>query len=110
MNIVESQRDGIVVLALSGHLNAQTSEKLDDAIQGAVAAGNNRLVLDLADVAYVSSAGLRVFLIGARKVQPDGKLVIVNAAPAVLKVLSMTNFDKIAPVASSIDDAISICS
>ena len=60
------------------------------------AAGHTRVVLDLAELSYVSSAGLRAILQGARAAQQQGAEFRVCAPTAgVKKVLEMCGMDRL---------------
>ena len=58
LRIVEERRDGVLVLALTGRLGAASAVRYDAAVADAVDRGYARLVIDMAGVDYVSSAGL----------------------------------------------------
>lgn len=62
MEITSSRAADTLVLSLSGRLDANWCQTVQDAITAAVRGGEHRLRLDLAAVPYVSSAGLRVLL------------------------------------------------
>jgi anti-anti-sigma factor len=57
MDISEDQESGTVVLALSGKLDATTAKTFEDKILGVINSGAQRLVVDLAQLEYVSSSG-----------------------------------------------------
>ena len=58
LRIVEERRDGVLILILTGRLGAASAVHLGVALGDAAARGDARLVIDLAGVDYVSSAGL----------------------------------------------------
>lgn len=53
------------------------------------------LTVDLSEVNYISSIGLRAFLSFQKKLQPKGKMTITNVKPEVLEIFKMVGFDKI---------------
>jgi anti-anti-sigma factor len=59
LRISEERVGGVLVLVLTGRLGATSAVQVDAAITEAVARGDARLVVDLAGVDYMSSAGLR---------------------------------------------------
>ena len=57
--------------------------------------GVEELVIDLKDLDYISSAGLRVLLGLAQTMEDQGKMVVTNPNDAVMDVFSVTGFDDI---------------
>jgi stage II sporulation protein AA (anti-sigma F factor antagonist) len=93
LRIVEERRDGVLVLALTGRLSAASAVRLDAAVANAVRRGNVRLVIDLAGVDYVSSAGLRALGSAAGLcVRARGALVLCGLAAAVRIALDLSGF------------------
>jgi anti-anti-sigma factor len=81
---------GAVELAVSGRLDAYWADHLAAAIEDSVQAGGHRLRLDMADVAYMSSAGIRVLLRVRKQLQAlGGTFTVVNPSAAVRSVLEM---------------------
>jgi anti-anti-sigma factor len=59
LRINEERREGALVLVLAGRLGASSAAYLETAVSQAIGQSDARLVIDLAGVDYVSSAGLR---------------------------------------------------
>jgi anti-anti-sigma factor len=93
MRIDELRTPGALVLAPAGRLDSVTSNELEKQVVSRLAAGEKRLVLDLAGVEYISSAGLRVLLMAAKRLkEPPGALVLCGMAPSVRSVLQLAGF------------------
>jgi anti-anti-sigma factor len=87
-----SMRGNSLVARLVGRLDAMNAEEVEQDVKSALASHNgSSIILDLEDLTYVSSAGLRVFL---RLAKQTGKLSIENARSAVYEVLEMTGFSE----------------
>jgi anti-sigma B factor antagonist len=85
--------DDVAVIPLQGDLDAATGPGVEHQLRGVVMGGTHRLVLDLAQVPYVASAGLRVLqtiLLAARSQQGDIRLACLQ--PEVRKVFDMLGF------------------
>lgn len=107
MEIATQDRDGgVLVVAVRGDLNAASCGRLEQELNARMDAGRNRLVLDLGEVRYVSSAGLRVFLLAARKAGKTGRFVLARPAEAVRGVLEMTGFLGIMTVEADLETAV----
>ncbi len=106
MNISERNEKGVSVFTLSGRIDTQGSVDLDAALQAAVAEGKHKMALDMAAVAYISSAGLRTLadiLTKNREAGGDLKLVALN--PKVLRVFRIIGFDKFFSIYDTLEAA-----
>ncbi len=87
------------VLSLSGRMLAPEAASLREHIEALFAEGRYRILLDLDNLEYISSGGLRV-LIDARRQAQQGKpsdggrgdIRLVNANQRIKDVLSLTGF------------------
>src|SRR5512141_1884861 len=93
MRIDQSTHDGVTVVAPSGRIDTTTSGALDDALRQAVDGGTRNLLVDLGEVEYISSAGLRVFLILAKRMRDlGGRLVLCGLGQPVRQVFQLAGF------------------
>jgi anti-anti-sigma factor len=107
MDISEDRKADAVVLALSGKLDATTAKNFEDKILGVINSGTQRLVVDLSQLEYVSSSGLRVFLLAAKRLQPtDGKMGLCGLQDHVRQVFDLAGFSSILSIYGSRDEAI----
>jgi anti-anti-sigma factor len=98
---------GILTLTMSGRLDADTTERFGEALNGFIEQGSHKIVLDFAGIEYVSSVGLRALMVGAKRVAPHGgKIVICAPHPRVLKLLELAGFTSILAVTATRDDAL----
>jgi anti-anti-sigma factor len=91
LKIAVDGQSPLITIALSGRLDTNTAPELDQALNGVL---TNTTILfltfDLAQLEYLSSAGVRCFVRARKAVEPfGGKVVIVNPQPAVRKVLDI---------------------
>lgn len=91
MQINKNQEGNKLTLAPIGRVDTITSPELEAAV---VLDGIEELVFDLAQVDYISSAGLRV-LLSSQKKMAGRSMKIVNAKPAVKEVFDITGFSDI---------------
>jgi anti-anti-sigma factor len=90
VEIVKREAAGAVELEVSGRLDAYWADHLAAAIEESVQAGGHRLRLDMAHVAYMSSAGIRILLRVRKQLQAlGGSFAVVNPSAAVRSVLDM---------------------
>lgn len=98
---------GVVLLRLGGYLDAHTYERLDQHIAKLYADNKIRLVVDLAEVSYISSAGAGVFIAALNDAhERKGNVVLLNPSSNVREVLEMLGFNQIFHIATEISAAI----
>ncbi len=96
MDIVKSMEGGAVVLRLRSRVDATNVQSLQ---QDWVGEGNGQLLVDLGECDYVSSAGLRGFMLLARETAArGGSMALVNVPAAVYEVFEVTGFTRILDV------------
>lgn len=96
MDIQIENGEHAAVVAISGSVDGLTADTLLSTLQGYVEAGHTRLVADLEQVEYTSSAGLRALLATVKQTrQRGGDLRLANINPPVLKVLELSGFTAI---------------
>ena len=79
------------IIKLVGRLDTTTAPALDKTINEDIA-GTKNLVLDVKELEYISSAGLRVLLGAQKKMQKIGSMKVTNVREEVMEVFEMTGF------------------
>ncbi len=88
---VKTEQD-ITIIELAGDIDANTAPSVQEKVLPLVQAGS-KLLLNMADVPYMSSAGLRMLLSTYRQVSAkDGKLVLVGLTEEIRETMSITGF------------------
>lgn len=92
MNIVKTTGDALT-LTLTGRLDTSTAPQLQDVLMPSIE-DNKQVVLDFSGIEYISSAGLRVLLMGAKAAKAaGGSQTLVNVSEDVMEVFALTGFD-----------------
>lgn len=106
MDIREETRGDVLVVTAAGRLDSNSAATLE-AVVPARAQANAKLLLDLAEVPYVSSAGLRVLLMGAKAARAKGhKLVLTGLSPSVREVFDISGFTSIFTIEPDVDSGL----
>ena len=93
MEIQEEKTGSLVVVALEGRVDGHSGPELEQRITAVVERGDTRVLLDCEKMEYISSAGLRVVLVGAKKCQASGgKLALCALQPACKQVMEISGF------------------
>lgn len=80
------------LVTLSGQIDSATAPELEKTLVGLVDSGKKNLVLNLRDVTFISSPGLKAFLaaqVKARRKVPAGEVVIAEVTPKMREVLEL---------------------
>lgn len=95
MNILKSYNEKELTLSVEGRINTVTSKELDKEINDEL--GNfDSLILDFANLEYISSAGLKVLVATQRKLKPDNiPFVIKNVNDVVGEVFRLSGVDRV---------------
>ena len=95
MNITKSFNEKELTLSVEGRIDTITSKDLSNEINDEM--GNfNSLILDFANLEYISSAGLRVLMATQKKLKAeDIPFVIKNVNEVINEIFRMSGFDKI---------------
>ncbi len=92
---ITQKRDGEkLTVALEGRLDTTTAPQLEKELHPALA-GVTELELDLKDLEYISSAGLRVLLSPHKIMSGQGGMVVANAGESILEIFEVTGFSDI---------------
>ena len=92
---IDRKHDGSTYcLTVSGRVDTLTAPELDKAIKEELGT-SSALVIDLADLDYISSAGLRGLLAAQKVMSRQGTMTIRNVKPAVMDVFEVTGFSSI---------------
>ena len=89
---IEIKKNGTrTVIEIGGRLDTVTAPALDKTVNEDL--GDTKdLVLDVKELEYISSAGLRVLLAAQKKMQKIGSMKVVNVCSDVMDVFEMTGF------------------
>lgn len=93
---INKKLDGsVLTMELVGRLNTSTAPELDAEIKNSVE-GVSELIMDLKELEYISSAGLRVILSGSKLMtKKQGQFSVTNVRDTVKEVFEVTGFDSI---------------
>ena len=103
---IEQSADAWVV-SVTGKLDALSAGDYEKAVNQLVADGKTRLVVNFAELSYISSAGLRVLLSTAKQLKPKGGVALFANVPGnVREVFEVTGFNTILDLHDTVDAAL----
>ena len=106
MEVRTEVTDGTMVCRIVGRLDASTGPHLESAVASAFGGGNPRILFDMGEVTFVSSAGLRAILMTAKQAAAaKGGLAIFGLRSGVNEVFEISGLHKFIPIASDETEA-----
>ena len=91
MTIEKMLEEKKLTIALAGRLDTTTAPKLETELKQNIS-GVEELVLDLAALEYLSSAGLRVLLSAQKVMNRQGSMVVRTANEIIMEIFEVTGF------------------
>ena len=94
LNINKESNGTDLTITLEGRLDTTTAPDLDNEIKSVID-GVKKLTFDMADLIYISSAGLRVLLSAQKIMNTKGTMIIKNVSVDVMEIFDVTGFSDI---------------
>lgn len=109
MDIAQETIGEVLVIAPKGRLDTETSGELELALHDAFEGGKFHFLIDLSNIGYVSSAGLRVLLSIAKKLESGvGSIRLAGLNPTVKQVFDLSGFTSLFKMSATRADALKI--
>jgi anti-anti-sigma factor len=107
MQIQEEKVGDVKIVTIDDHLDTSSASLFEATLLGLIDAGEHRIIVDCGPLQYVNSAGLKVFLIAAKRLEPlGGKLVLCALTPSVLMIFQMIGFTRIMQIVPTREEAL----
>ena len=107
VNVTWERKGSVLIATLEGRIDGSNASDFQSALESGIETGDNALILDFEKVPFISSAGLRVGLVIARKFNEPGKKFGVCTLPdPVREVVVISGFDQLISVYGSQGEAI----
>ncbi len=101
------EKDEIAIISARGFIDTTTAPELEKKLEEQLALNKYKIIVDLENIDYVSSAGWGVFVSEIREIRENnGDLILVNMSPDVYDVYELMEFSSILKSFDSLDDAI----
>jgi anti-sigma B factor antagonist len=102
-----AHHEGIAVVSIGGEIDLSTAPAFEAAIEGALDDDPPVLVIELSDVSFMASVGLRILAATHEKIGESAQIAIVANNPATSRPMELTGLDKVLSLYSTLDDALS---
>ena len=107
MIVSSDSRNGLTILSINGRVDGASALELEDELVSTIRDGSVRILIDCNEMNYIGSAGMRVFLLAARRCRRAGGLLSIAALqPACKSVVEMGGFHTIIDCHDTRDEAL----
>ena len=107
MEIAVARKSGALVASVSGRIDGTNSKEFEDGLKSEISDDESIVVLDLENLTYISSAGLRAILLTAKHLgRRNAKFRISSVSPSVSEIFTVSGFDRIIPIFKTQDAAV----
>ena len=107
MEIANRLENEILIIAISGRLDAATAPIADETIKKTLEEHTNRLLFDLKDLEYLSSGGLRVILGAAKEMRRrEGKVALAGLNKFVYEIFEVSGFQSLIPIKDTVEEGL----
>lgn len=102
MTVHISKENGVVIVSVKGKLGAVTVPEFNNKMEDVLAESERYLVINLGELEYISSAGLRSILVLSQKLKNNnGKLVISDLKNPVKEIFEISGFASMLQICES---------
>ena len=91
MNINLEKQNDLLVVSLEGRLDTNTSPAFEEVINN-INSDTKELVINIKNLEYISSAGLRVLLAAQKKMNKMGSMKVINVCDSIMEIFEITGF------------------
>lgn len=107
LHFAQRHLDGVVVLSVHGEVDLANESSLRAQLRMAIETGAHLIVVDLMDLRYIDSCGIKALLDVHRSFTYDGRsMVLAGAPPMVQRVLDILHLEQVIPVFPRVETAV----
>lgn len=110
MNIEATQSGPAVILKITGRMDANNSAEFEKACTPWVDQGTTNILVDMSELSYISSMGLRYFVnVGKLLAEKQGALHICAIQGMAKQLFQVTRLNNVFPMHDTVEDALAAC-
>jgi anti-anti-sigma factor len=107
MRIAETRNGDVVVVEPQGRIDSSNARLFTEHLTGLISAGSRRVLVDLRQVIYVSSAGFRSLLIAGKSLEEaQGKLVLCGLSAEIRRLFEISAFDELFVICATQEEGV----
>ncbi len=101
-------RDNNAIIKLVGELDASTAAEFKSQVEAAAAVAPKHLVLDMSELEYMASAGLRVLIFAKQKMGQEVEIYVVSPQELVLGTIEKTGFHHSVHIVEKYEEVVAV--
>ena len=106
MDLTTERREDVLSVDVKGRIDGSNAAAFEEAVRTAIEDTDRAVIVGMAELTYISSAGLRVIFLTAKSLKARGAgLVLCSLSEQIFEVFRISGFDKIAPIRDTPADA-----
>ena len=108
MEIITTRKEkNALIVSVKGKMDTVSAPEFEKKLAEWIEEGENNFVIDLAELDYISSSGLRCILATAKKLKAkDGQIFLSSLQDVVKEVFDISGFSTIIPISESVEAAL----
>ncbi len=106
IEVKTERKNGTLVATVGGRIDSATAHEFEDIMNATIGDGDRAVIVDLGQLSYISSAGLRAILLIAKGLwKRDAKFALCSLGDTIDEVFQIAGFDKIIRIHASLPEA-----
>lgn len=104
---IDERPSGLKLIHIHGDLDSVGTQMVEEPFSTAITDRTSKVLIDLANVSFISSAGMAMLLVKGKMLRrAGGNMYLASASERVKEVLALAGFNELFNLYSSIDDAL----
>ncbi|RAP36447.1 anti-anti-sigma factor [Candidatus Marinamargulisbacteria bacterium SCGC AAA071-K20] len=100
--------EGKCLIKVEGRLDTLTAPELEQVVVQVINEGQDKIILDLSQAEYISSAGFRVFIVAQKKTKPTGgQVVLMGVNDEIKEIFDISGFTRLFTFSATLENSIS---
>ena len=107
MEIKKTKQNQVEIFEITGRIDANNAKDFESELTKSIEEGTSKMIVDLTNLEYISSSGLRVFLFIAKKLEKSGCIYLCSLQPQVSQIFTISGFNNIFSIFENKEAALS---
>ena len=107
LSVKENREGQVLVLSPQGRIDSVNAREFQALVTGYVDGGEENMIVDLSNLDYISSAGIRVMQLASKALkEAGGQFLLCAMRDHIGKVFRISGFDRVIAISDTLEDAL----